>query len=396
MRTFARHATPLLASVSIAVLAALYGLAGLRYHGVTSDSPSLFYAGDRTLYLAHASGCASRARLPGPRAAGLSQRLSPRSRVRGSAALSRVPGLAAAVTSQIFHDRLEWLDVIDGHHPADPVACIRTVHQMPAADQTRGTAGGGRRHHRAGAVSLRRWPCLQQCEGLALCAVLRLRDPGHRNRYSGRARTMAADCGRIHPAALACKLNGVFIFATILLWTPVAYGLRYYRRRDVPADVVAGYLVAPYVAGAIFFVLWPWLYQGMLPEWWAHVSEHVRFMVTIGRGSRQTWTDFPLRPVLFMTPPLVSPAPARMWSPDGDTIASAARSGRSSACGWQSPSSASRHRDKISWTRTVTSSSTCRRCASWRGAGSTCSAAIRLMPHRDCSRCSRAARGRGR
>ena len=105
--------------------------------------------------------------------------------------------------------------------------------------------------------------------------------------------------------ALACKLNGVFIFATILLWTPVAYGLRYYRRRDVPADVVAGYLVAPYVAGAIFFVLWPWLYQGMLPEWWAHVSEYVRFMVTIGRGSRQTWTDFPLRPVLFMTPPLV-------------------------------------------------------------------------------------------
>ena len=50
MRTFARRATPFLASVSIAVLAALYGLAGLRYHGVTSDSPSLFYAGDRTLY----------------------------------------------------------------------------------------------------------------------------------------------------------------------------------------------------------------------------------------------------------------------------------------------------------------------------------------------------------
>ena len=34
-------------------------------------------------------------------------------------------------------------------------------------------------------------------------------------------------------------------------------------------------------------------------------DNHVTFMLNLGRGTRETWTEYPLRPLLFMTPPLV-------------------------------------------------------------------------------------------
>jgi hypothetical protein len=51
--------------------------------------------------------------------------------------------------------------------------------------------------------------------------------------------------------------------------------------------------------------LWPWLYQGRLPDWWRHIHWYVVFMVDYGMGSRPGWTAHSFECLLFMTPPLV-------------------------------------------------------------------------------------------
>jgi hypothetical protein len=306
MRNFARLFTPFAASVSIAALAVLYGLVGLRFHGVTSDSPSLFYAGDRTLYWLSDRDVPGALDFLGPDPPAFHSDFHRDPEFEDPMHYPVFPGLAAAVTSRIFHDRLGWVDAIDGHHLAlillhafalfvECLLLTRLVGQRAAVAATLALAlfpsAVGQAFNNA-----KDWPCAQ----FYACAILAVAIGIIEQR--GRWLLMA---GVFTGLALASKLNGVFVFVTILLWTPFAYVFHYYRQRDVPATVVAGYLSGPYVAGGVFLLLWPWLYQGLLPDWWAHISEYVRFMVTIGRGTRQTWTDFPLRPLIFMTPPLV-------------------------------------------------------------------------------------------
>jgi hypothetical protein len=60
-----------------------------------------------------------------------------------------------------------------------------------------------------------------------------------------------------------------------------------------------------------FFVSWPWLYHGKkLYEWWDHLAEYLRFMVHYGISERETWTMYPVRTLLYMSPPIVLVAAA--------------------------------------------------------------------------------------
>src|SRR5262249_1816241 len=110
--------------------------------------------------------------------------------------------------------------------------------------------------------------------------------------------------------AMSAKMNAVFALATMIAWTPIAYLLLYRRRGPLPVGLVGGYFLIPYIAGAVFFALWPCRYQGHVNDWWQHLSEYITWMVNYGVGSRTTWTAYPLNCLLFMTPPLVLAAAA--------------------------------------------------------------------------------------
>jgi len=294
-------------SLIIAGLALAYGVVQLPRHGLTTDSPSLFYAGDRTLYwMTHRD-------VPG--ALDFHSRDSPpgfhSDFVRDPEFLDPVhypvfPGLVAAITSSLFHDALGWLDVIDGHHlglvvlhaVALCLECLlltRLVGRRAAVAATIALAlfpsAVGHSFNNA-----KDWPCAQ----FYACAILATGVGVLEDR--GRWLVLA---GIFTGLALASKLNAVFFVVTLALWGPVVYLTRYWRRRPISAGLVAGLFSLPYIAAATFFVVWPWLYQGGLRDWWMHINEYIWFMVNIGRGARDTWTDFPFRPLLFMTPPLV-------------------------------------------------------------------------------------------
>lgn len=298
--------TPIIVSLLIATLAVVYGILGLPHHGVTSDSPSLFYAGDRTLFWLTHRDVPGALDFMGAEPAGFRSDFVRDPEFADPLHYPVFPGLVAAVASEIFHTRLGWLDVIDGHHLGLVLlhACALFLQCLMLMRLV------GRRAAVAATVALalfpsalghsfnnaKDWPCAQ----FYACAILATAIGVIEDR--GRWLILA---GVFTGLALSAKLNGVFLIVTIVLWTPFVYLIRYHRRRPIPAGLVAGLFSVPYVAGATFFVLWPWLYQGRLPDWWAHINEYVRFMVTIGRGARDTWTDFPLRPLVFMTPPLV-------------------------------------------------------------------------------------------
>src|SRR5262249_50155318 len=81
---------------------------------------------------------------------------------------------------------------------------------------------------------------------------------------NGRPRALLA-AGVYAGLSLASKLNGVFAFATLAAWLPVAY-LTCLRRlpRETRAALGWAAVRAPVIAVLIFFVSWPWLWSGTL------------------------------------------------------------------------------------------------------------------------------------
>lgn len=318
---------PICFSLAVVLAVIVYGVFGLPYHGVTSDSPSLFYAGDRTwFWLTHRD--LGTLDFLGAEPEGFRTVFVRDPEVADPLHYPVFPGLVAAVSSSVFHDWLGWLGVVAAHHlglvllhacalvlqglmlwrVAGPRAAVAATIALALFPSALGHSFNNAKD----------WPCAQ----FYACAILATGISVLEDR--GRWLVIA---GVFTGLALSAKLNGVFLLVTIALWTPVAYALRYYRRRPVPPGLVAGLFGLPYVAGLTFFVLWPWLYQGSLPDWWAHSSEYVRFMLSLGRGARHTWTDFPLRPLLFMTPPVVLGCAAIY-------IAAGWRGGRDRAATW--------------------------------------------------------------
>lgn len=292
--------------LTIAAAAIVYGVLGLGSHGLTGDSPSLFYAGDRTLFWLTHRQVHGALNFNGPEPEGFRTDFVRDPEIEDPLHYPVFPALCAALTSWALHDRLGWLNVIDAHHLGlvlmhgfallvEYLLLERLVGRRAAVSSVIALAlfpsAVGHAFNNP-----KDWPCAQFYACAVLAAGVGLIE------QRGRWLLLA---GLFTGLALSAKLNGLFALATVALWFPVSYLLLYRRARPLSAGVVAGLLSMPYIAGMTFFVLWPWLYHGELPDWWHHIYEYGRFMLNIGRGTRTTWTDFPLRPILFMTPPLV-------------------------------------------------------------------------------------------
>jgi len=286
----------------------VYGLAGLHAHGTTSDEPSLYYAGDRTLFWLLHPRAPHALDFAGPEPEGFTTEYKRFPTWDDPMHYPVFPSVVAAVSSAIFHDALGWLDVVDGHH--------------------------------FGLVALNalalwlfgRWAIrlLGPTAGIAATVALALYPSGVGHAFnnpkdwpsamfSGQA-LLAAGAGAVENRgrpmlwaalylglSLSCKLNGVFTLAAIAVWVPIAYLLLFRRRGQTPTPgAVGGVAIIPYISGATFVLLWPWLTTGKgLAACWQRLGEYVGFMLSYGMNQRTWWTIYPGRAVFFMTPPVV-------------------------------------------------------------------------------------------
>jgi hypothetical protein len=61
-------------------------------------------------------------------------------------------------------------------------------------------------------------------------------------------------------------------------------------------------LAIPYLAAAVFILLWPWMWFDSLANDWSHLSDYVRFVIDRGRNGRETWTVYPFVCFALTTP----------------------------------------------------------------------------------------------
>lgn len=299
-----RSVVPFAAALGVA--AAIFGLVCLPRYGITFDEPAQFYSGDRTLFWLGHRGV--------PGALDLLSRVEPSG---FHSAFERWPlwedavhypilaSFFSSVVSWFFHDLLGAMNVVDGHqaglvliHAASLVGfCIyaskllgKEAGLFAAVFLALFPSALGHSFNNA-----KDWPCAQ-IYGLSILAF----GVGVVEKKPKHVVIASVLCG----LALACKLNGAFIFPTLMLWLPFAYGLLYGRRGRV-APILAAVLLGPYLALLIFLVTWPWLLQGGAAESWKHISDYIAYYLGNGASTRPGWTIVPLKCVVFMTPPLV-------------------------------------------------------------------------------------------
>jgi hypothetical protein len=311
------------AALIIAATWLVYGVASLHRHGITSDEPALYHAGDRTLFWLTNPGLKDALAFDGPEPPAFASAFRRFPDHRDPMHYPVLTGFLAAITSEVFHKRLGWLDPTDGHHLA-----LVLLHALGLylfcrlATRLCGPLAGI-----AGTVALalypsavghafnnpKDWPCALY-SGLATLAA----GAGF---VENRGRPMLA-AGVLFGVALSCKLNAAIAMVAVVAAAPIAYLLLYHRRQRVSRGLLAGALALPYIAVGLFFLLWPWLYQGKgIAAHWQHLNEYMSFMLNYGSGDRDWWTAYPLRALLYMSPPAVLVAAAA-------GIAMAARHGR--------------------------------------------------------------------
>jgi Dolichyl-phosphate-mannose-protein mannosyltransferase len=292
----------------IAIVAAAWGMATLSRYGLTFDSPSLFYAGDRTLfYLGHRHVADALDFLGSEPAGGFHHDFMPSPEPHDPLHYPVLPGVVCAVTDALTHAWLAWLNPVDGHH-------LGLVLMHAFALLWYGLYATRLLGRRAGFLAslfvatypsalghsfnnAKDWPCAEFYGIAVLAAAVGI--------VERRARPLLA-AGLWLGIALSCKFNAIFVLVTLAAWIPIAYLTLYWRRRSVTAGVVGAALLAPYLAAAFSFLAWPWLYQGKdVRDYWHNVAEYVTFMVNYGVSERHTWALHPFRCLVFMTPPVV-------------------------------------------------------------------------------------------
>jgi hypothetical protein len=307
-RELDKHATPIKIAALIAIAAFAYGLVSMRHYGLTFDSPSLFYAGDRTLYwIEHHDA---------QRALELDNRTEPEGFVPAFERSPEfadpmhypvLPGLVCALTSRLFHDDLGWLDLVDGHHLGLLLIhgaglflfCIYLVRLLGRLAGATGTAMLATFPSVLGHSfnNAKDWPSALFLTVAILAVGVGVLSRQYRSVLLG---------GLWLGIGLGAKLQAIFAIPVLFAWAPVAYLLLYWRRERVSAAMVSAYVCIPYFAGLVFFVSWPWLYHGgKVSVWWDHLAEYLHFMVQHGVTPRTWWTSYPLRALLYMSPPIV-------------------------------------------------------------------------------------------
>jgi hypothetical protein len=300
----ARRYAPHLVTVGYLLLA----LPLLPKHGVTYDAPALYYAGDRTLFfLTHsrvpeALNFASR-----PEPPGFHSFFSRDDEWEDPMRYPVLPALVAAAVSAVAHDALGLLDPAAAHHLG--LVLLQALALGLFAHYAIRFLGLQAGLFAAVALMLfpsafghafnnpKDWPCAM-FYGLAVLAA-------GEGLVSGRARDILA-AGLFAGISLAAKLNGVFVLATIGLWLPIVWFARI--RRSSAGEkyrLTAALLAAPYIAGAVFLLSWPWIWHAPPAGMIQRLSHYLSFMAAYGISPRETWTWHPLKCLLYMTPPVV-------------------------------------------------------------------------------------------
>jgi hypothetical protein len=295
------------AALVIAAVWTIYGVATLHGHGVTSDAPALFYAGDRTLFWLTHPRTENALDLMGPEPEGFHVEFQRHPNADDVVHYPVFPGLVAAVASSIFHDAFGWLDVIDGHHLglvlmqaiALAIFCRWAVRLL---GRTAGVASAVVLALYPTAVghafnNPKDWPCTMFA-GIAVLAV-------GVGIVSNRGKPLVA-AGLYFGLALACKLNAVIPMAAVVAAVPIGWFLLYWRRRRISRSLAVGALAMPYIAALTFIASWPWLWQARgVVKFWQRLNDYMHFMLSYGVRPRPGWTAYPFKAVFFMTPPLV-------------------------------------------------------------------------------------------
>jgi hypothetical protein len=308
-RLSTRFRRPPSVAAIIALIWIVYAGVNMHRHGVSSDEPALFYAGDRTFFwLTHPhtpNALAFGDREPDP--PGFSSAFQRFPDWNDPAHYPVLTGVLMAVTTEIFHKRLHWLGATDGHHLA-----LVLLHALGLYLTCRlATRLFGRAAAIAGTVALalypsavghafnnpKDWPCALFAGAAALAAAIGFVE------NKGRALVWA---GLLLGLALSCKLNAAITLIAILTSTPIAYFLLYFHRRAISRGLTGGFLAMPYMTVGVFLIAWPWLYQGKnMATYWRHLSDYMIFMLDYGAGERTVWSAYPLKAIIYMSPPLV-------------------------------------------------------------------------------------------
>jgi hypothetical protein len=298
-----RYAPPL---VVLAYL--LLALPLLPRHGVTYDAPALYYAGDRTLFfLTHP-------RVPGaldfasrPEPPGFHSFFSRDDEWVDPMRYPVLPGLVAAVVSAVVHDAFGLLDPAAAHHLG--LVLLQALGLGLFALYAMRFLGPKAGLFASVALMLfpsafghafnnpKDWPCAM-FYGLAILAA-------GEGLVSRRARDVLA-AGLFFGISLGAKLNGVFVLVTLALWAPIIWFARIRRASSAEKyRLIAACLAAPYIAGLVFFVSWPWIWNAPPAGMVERLSRYLSFMAAYGVSPREGWTWHPLKCLLFMTPPVI-------------------------------------------------------------------------------------------
>lgn len=294
------------AGALLALLWVVFAIPELSHHGLAIDSPSLFYAGDRTLFWLEHPGHpeALDFTYPAPEPAGFHSAFFPFPDKNDPRHYPVFAGLVAAASAQATAHF--GFSPIDGHHlglvllHAVGLVCFTVlafrvfgarVGLLASAFLLCFPAAVGQAFNNA-----KDWPCADfyACALLASIEALVVRRPGA-------ARTAGLFAG----VALSCKLNGVFALACIGLLGLVALWQRSRAKGALDLSAARDLALIFALAGCVFFVLWPYLYHGPISGWPGHVEDYLQWYLAYGRSPRASWTDYPLRSLMFATPPLV-------------------------------------------------------------------------------------------
>jgi Dolichyl-phosphate-mannose-protein mannosyltransferase len=351
--------TPHRVALGISLLWTAFAAVTLGGFGLTSDSPSLFYAGDRHLFwLLHMSTPGS-LNFFGPDPSSFHSAFFRFPEQADPFHYPVFPGFVAAVVSAVFSNTLGWMGAIDGHHFG--LALLQSVNLYVFARYAIslfGLATGG-----SATLMLAFFPCIlghaiNNAKDLP-CALLygTLLMAGARGLLRRSPKDLLL-CGLIAGVALDCKLNAVFALITLVFWTPVAYlsalrrsplrgrwlwvflGVTYgvplaallmtdfapsrsielfmalcltmptlldvvRVRSQLTWGLAGAYAAIPFIAAFTFVALWPWLWAGQGGTFVQRLSLYADGMIRFSVSPRPGFTDYPLRCLAFMTPPLI-------------------------------------------------------------------------------------------
>ncbi len=300
-------ATPLRVATCVALVMLGLGLTIFRDYGVTLDEPVLFYAGDRTLFWLEHPGAKDALNFDVDWPEGFHSSYQ-RELVRDDPLHFPVlPGLATTIGNRLFHDKLGLISELDARNLSLLLFnCLGLFLYAYFACRFLGCRAGF-----LAAITVllyptavshvfndaKDWPCGLFYGVMVLAAGVAVVEA------SPRGLLVAAALLGI---ALSCKINAVFAALTVLLWTPLALWLLRSRERRPAARFWMACLAAPLVAVTLFIALWPWLYEGgTTASFQEHLRGYLSWIAERGHSARATWTAYPLRCVLYMTPPVV-------------------------------------------------------------------------------------------